>query len=775
MSVGETMAIEALRRCGLFGDARRRDPRRCGRGPPRSARFREARRSSTRATPATRCSSSRAARSRSSCPRPKARRRRSSRPSARRLLRRAGPARRRAALGDGRRHRADRDARPPPRRVRRARRRPSRTCARRCSPALVAELRRLTGHVEELHFLDLPGRLARRIVRLARESRARRRPATIRLDWPYTQSDLAGDDRRHAPDREPAARRPADQGLVRFERDDLVIPDLEPARPHAPSGDGRRRAADGATADRLDGRRPSHLAARRSRRRGEAARRLEPGAERAVLRSIVEATVALFDAEAASIALYDPATDRLVFEVAAGEQGQGVVGLAIRPDQGIAGYVFSTGQPLALVGRRAATRASAGPSPRRPATCRARSWPCRSSTTSGTIGVLEVLDKRASATFTCATSSSPAVFARQAAVAIRAEPRRARHRRPCCATLARPAAGVAAARLAEAAPSTRSSSAATERPRPRRRRRACGRSSTRSPGSARPIPGQLELRRRPARRRRPPADASRRAAPAPPGGPAARPTGDRRRPAGLERAVRRRPTRAGLGAARRRSGDSTGRAALRRRRRRGRHRRDRRLGRRARPSGRRRQARPERPGRARRRGRAGRRRGSDAIDVVGHGTACAGIIHGLAPGAELVSVRVLGPGQPGQGRGLRGRPRVGDRAGRHGRQPEPVVEERGDVRRSSTSSPTRPTSPTSCSSAPPTTSPAPSYPSLFVVGRVGRGPRRRRPVDVVLQPGAAGRVRGLRRRRRRRLAGRRPDRRRPATASPRRTSPGWPP
>ncbi len=30
-------------------------------------------------------------------------------------------------------------------------------------------------------------------------------------------------------------------------------------------------------------------------------------------------------------------------------------------------------------------------------------------------------------------------------------------------------------------------------------------------------------------------------------------------------------------------------------------------------------------------------------DVVGHGTACAGIIHGLAPDAELVSVRVLGP------------------------------------------------------------------------------------------------------------------------------------
>ncbi|MGH2512991.1 MAG: S8 family serine peptidase [Candidatus Limnocylindrales bacterium] len=39
----------------------------------------------------------------------------------------------------------------------------------------------------------------------------------------------------------------------------------------------------------------------------------------------------------------------------------------------------------------------------------------------------------------------------------------------------------------------------------------------------------------------------------------------------------------------------------------------------------------------------------DAIDVVGHGTACAGIIHGLAPAAELVSVRVLGPDNRGKG------------------------------------------------------------------------------------------------------------------------------
>jgi subtilisin family serine protease len=33
----------------------------------------------------------------------------------------------------------------------------------------------------------------------------------------------------------------------------------------------------------------------------------------------------------------------------------------------------------------------------------------------------------------------------------------------------------------------------------------------------------------------------------------------------------------------------------------------------------------------------------DEGDVVGHGTACAGIVHALAPAADIVSVRVLGP------------------------------------------------------------------------------------------------------------------------------------
>lgn len=39
-------------------------------------------------------------------------------------------------------------------------------------------------------------------------------------------------------------------------------------------------------------------------------------------------------------------------------------------------------------------------------------------------------------------------------------------------------------------------------------------------------------------------------------------------------------------------------------------------------------------------------------DLVGHGTACAGIIAGIAPAADLVSVRVLGSDNRGKGRAL---------------------------------------------------------------------------------------------------------------------------
>lgn len=91
--------------------------------------------------------------------------------------------------------------------------------------SLAAELRRLTRHVEELHFLDLPGRLAMRLAELARETDPSGRD--VHLPWPYTQSDLASmiGGSRQSVNRLLSGL--SDEGLLRFERDAIVIPDVE--------------------------------------------------------------------------------------------------------------------------------------------------------------------------------------------------------------------------------------------------------------------------------------------------------------------------------------------------------------------------------------------------------------------------------------------------------------------------------------------------------------------------------------------------------------------
>jgi GAF domain-containing protein len=153
--------------------------------------------------------------------------------------------------------------------------------------------------------------------------------------------------------------------------------------------------------------------------RAEAARRLTPPSGKAVVTSIVEATVTLFGAEAASIALFDATDNKLVFSVAAGAHGQEVVGLAIDPGQGVAGYVFSTGEPMALAD--VAGDARFGRS-----TAEQTGYVPRSLVAvplvddEGILGVLEVLDKRAEAAFDLRDVELATVFARQATVAIRA-------------------------------------------------------------------------------------------------------------------------------------------------------------------------------------------------------------------------------------------------------------------------------------------------------------------------------------------------------------------
>jgi GAF domain-containing protein len=154
-------------------------------------------------------------------------------------------------------------------------------------------------------------------------------------------------------------------------------------------------------------------------RRADVARRLELGSAEAILRSVVEAAVALFEAEAASIALYEPARNVLVFRVAAGEHGQGVIGLEIPPDRGLVGYVYSSGQALAI--------ADVAADPRFGRSFAERTQYVPRSIVAvplvderGTLGVLEVLDKRNEASFSLRDIELAGVFARQATVAIRA-------------------------------------------------------------------------------------------------------------------------------------------------------------------------------------------------------------------------------------------------------------------------------------------------------------------------------------------------------------------
>jgi len=94
--------------------------------------------------------------------------------------------------------------------------------------ALAAEIRRLTAQVEDLHFLDLPGRLARHLLRTiapGEDGLDGIASGEQRLSWPYTQAELAG---MIGGSRQSVNRLLADfvdQGLLRFDDDVLVIPD----------------------------------------------------------------------------------------------------------------------------------------------------------------------------------------------------------------------------------------------------------------------------------------------------------------------------------------------------------------------------------------------------------------------------------------------------------------------------------------------------------------------------------------------------------------------
>ena len=83
-------------------------------------------------------------------------------------------------------------------------------------------------------------------------------------------------------------------------------------------------------------------------RRVAAADRLTPDTADDLLISLVGVAVAALESQAASVALFDPTTERLVFRAAAGPAAGDIVGVSIDPQAGLAGYAFTTGQPLAV-------------------------------------------------------------------------------------------------------------------------------------------------------------------------------------------------------------------------------------------------------------------------------------------------------------------------------------------------------------------------------------------------------------------------------------------
>jgi len=158
-------------------------------------------------------------------------------------------------------------------------------------------------------------------------------------------------------------------------------------------------------------------------RRLETASRLAPaGPTRADgdarLTGLLDIAVVALDAAAASVAIHDAERDRLVFVAAAGPAGEGVVGLEIDAAAGIAGYAFTTGQPLAIADVASDARfdptiaASTGYVPRS-----ILATPVTDD--QGTVGVLEVLDRRGETGFSLRDLDLAGRLAREAASILR--------------------------------------------------------------------------------------------------------------------------------------------------------------------------------------------------------------------------------------------------------------------------------------------------------------------------------------------------------------------
>lgn len=141
------------------------------------------------------------------------------------------------------------------------------------------------------------------------------------------------------------------------------------------------------------------------------------GSPDALLNSIVEAAARIFGAAAASILLVNEADGVLEFKVQYGASDRSLVGTRIPLNQGIAGYVAMSGQPIAISDVAQDTRfnrdfaKSTGYVPKS-----ILATPLMAG--ERVLGVMEVLDKISAPSFGMQDMELLGLFARQAALAI---------------------------------------------------------------------------------------------------------------------------------------------------------------------------------------------------------------------------------------------------------------------------------------------------------------------------------------------------------------------
>ncbi|GAA0679201.1 hypothetical protein GCM10010193_35950 [Kitasatospora atroaurantiaca] len=140
---------------------------------------------------------------------------------------------------------------------------------------------------------------------------------------------------------------------------------------------------------------------------------------RELLQSVVDTARAIFGAEASSIFLLDEEADELVFQAVSGQGEDFLVGMRFPAGRGIAGWVASTGEPMVVddLSRNGSFARDLAESTKYvPDSLMAA--PLMHA--SGVLGVLEVLDPAPQARSSLGELDLLALFARQAATALRA-------------------------------------------------------------------------------------------------------------------------------------------------------------------------------------------------------------------------------------------------------------------------------------------------------------------------------------------------------------------